>query len=159
MGSLSVRDDLNGGDQEAALKDLLSSVGDLEDVDPNEVWFRRAKLPQAPGPDANFSRLLQLPPPGLACDLLPHQIAGLAWLKKRESADLPLKPDGAKAEKPAEEGEELTELKMPERDPKKEAAAAAAKKKQKKKAGAQTEKFGGILADDMGLGKTVQMSA
>lgn len=48
---------------------------------------------------------------------------------------------------------------MPERDPKKEAAAAAAKKKQKKKAGAQTEKFGGILADDMGLGKTVQMSA
>ncbi|KWU44780.1 hypothetical protein RHOSPDRAFT_17334 [Rhodotorula sp. JG-1b] len=84
MGSLSVRDDLNGGDQEAALKDLLSSVGDLEDVDPNE---------------------------------------------------------------------------MPERDPKKEAAAAAAKKKQKKKAGAQTEKFGGILADDMGLGKTVQMIA
>ena len=157
MGSLSVRDDLNGGDQEAALKDLLSSVGDLEDVDPNEVWLRRVKLPQAPGPNAIFS--LQLPPPGLACDLLAHQIAGLAWLKKRESADSPLKPDGAKAEGPAEDGEELTELKMPERDPKKEAAAAAAKKKQKKKAGAQTEKFGGILADDMGLGKTVQMSA
>lgn len=47
---------------------------------------------------------------------------------------------------------------MPERDPKKEAAAAKKKEKQKK-AGAQTEKFGGILADDMGLGKTVQMSA
>ncbi|KAG0655682.1 hypothetical protein C6P46_000771 [Rhodotorula mucilaginosa] len=135
MGSLSVRDDLNGGDQEAALKDLLSSVGELEDVDPNE-----------------------LPPPGLACDLLPHQIAGLAWLKKRESTDSPLKSDGAKAEDPAEDGEELTELKMPERDPKKEAAAAKKQKKQKK-AGAQTEKFGGILADDMGLGKTVQMIA
>jgi SNF2 family DNA or RNA helicase len=108
------------------------------------------------GPDAIYS--LQLPPPGLACDLLPHQIAGLAWLKKRESTDSPLKSDGAKAEDPAEDGEELTELKMPERDPKKEAAAAKKQKKQKK-AGAQTEKFGGILADDMGLGKTVQMSA
>lgn len=43
MGSLSVRDDLNGGDQEAALKDLLSSVGELEDVDPNEVWLDGTK--------------------------------------------------------------------------------------------------------------------
>ena len=43
MGSLSVRDDLNGGDQEAALKDLLSSVGDLEDVDPNEVCVAQSQ--------------------------------------------------------------------------------------------------------------------
>ncbi|GAA5993647.1 hypothetical protein JCM10908_000659 [Rhodotorula pacifica] len=136
MGSLSVRDDLNGGDQEAALKELLSSVGDLGEVDPNEP-----------------------PPPGLVCDLLPHQIAGLAWLKKREWALSDAKADavqgnGGKAED-VKEGEELTELKMPERDPKKEAAAA----KKKAKVAAQTERFGGILADDMGLGKTVQMIA
>lgn len=120
----------------------------------------RANFSQAPAADTPPSPVLQLPPPGLACDLLPHQIAGLAWLKKRESADSPLNPEpgGTKAGEQAEEGEELTELKMPERDPKKEAAAAKKKEKQKK-AGAQTEKFGGILADDMGLGKTVQMSA
>jgi septal ring factor EnvC (AmiA/AmiB activator) len=41
-----------------------------------------------------------------------------------------------------------------ERKRTKKEAAAAKKQKKQKKAGAQTEKFGGILADDMGLGKT-----
>lgn len=41
MGSLSVRDDLNGRDQEAALKDLLSEVGDLGEVDTDVVGGRR----------------------------------------------------------------------------------------------------------------------
>lgn len=40
MGSLSVRDDLNGGDQEAALKDLLSEVADLGEVDTDVVGGR-----------------------------------------------------------------------------------------------------------------------
>ncbi|GAA5881816.1 hypothetical protein JCM3774_001289 [Rhodotorula dairenensis] len=144
MGSLSVRDDLNGGDQEAALKDLLSSVADLGEVDTDEP-----------------------PPLGLTCDLLPHQVVGLAWLKKRESVASAAQTDTAAGgeekneEGVGKEGEELTKLELPKRDPEKEAAAAAATKKQKKAKAkaAQAEKFGGILADDMGLGKTVQMIA
>lgn len=83
---------------------------------------------------------LQAPPPGLNCDLLPHQIVGLAWLKKRESCSPP------EPEPKEDEGEEL------------EAPSKIGKgpRKSKKKGGG--EKFGGILADDMGLGKTIQMS-
>lgn len=88
----------------------------------------------------------QPPPDGLTCDLLPHQIVGLAWLKKRESAG-PVEPK--------EPEEELTDLPAPSTigrdDPKKQS-------KKKKKASGSGEKFGGILADDMGLGKTIQMS-
>ncbi|BGP56497.1 hypothetical protein JCM8202v2_004118 [Rhodotorula sphaerocarpa] len=118
MGGLSVRDDLRGDGQEAALKDLLSTVADLGEADTDEA-----------------------PPPGLNCDLLPHQIVGLAWLKKRESCSPP------EPEPKEDEGEEL------------EAPSKIGKgpRKSKKKGGG--EKFGGILADDMGLGKTIQMIA
>lgn len=37
MGGLSVRDDLRGDGQEAALKDLLSTVADLGEADTDEV--------------------------------------------------------------------------------------------------------------------------
>ncbi len=138
-GGLSVRDDLRGDGQEAALKDLLSTVADLGEADTDEV----SSLDFCTADEQVAHRgmlLLQPPPPGLNCDLLPHQIVGLAWLKKRESCSPP------EPEPKEDEGDEL------------EAPSKIGKgpRKPKKKGGG--EKFGGILADDMGLGKTIQMS-
>ncbi|BGP25798.1 hypothetical protein JCM10295v2_004735 [Rhodotorula toruloides] len=62
MQDLDVNDDASSKDQESALKELVSSTIDMENVD-----------------------ISSGPPPGLKCTLLPHQVQGLHWLKDRES--------------------------------------------------------------------------
>ncbi|GAA5878782.1 hypothetical protein JCM1840_007244 [Sporobolomyces johnsonii] len=61
MKDMDLRDDLAPKDQEAALKELVSSSLDMSNVDTSEAL-----------------------PAGLKCQLLPHQILGLHWLKDRE---------------------------------------------------------------------------
>ncbi|BGP09358.1 hypothetical protein JCM10049v2_005224 [Rhodotorula toruloides] len=62
MQDLDVNDDASPKDQESALKDLVSSTIDMDNVDTSSG-----------------------PPAGLKCTLLPHQVQGLHWLKDRES--------------------------------------------------------------------------
>ncbi|GAA5967015.1 hypothetical protein JCM21900_002355 [Sporobolomyces salmonicolor] len=61
LKDMDLRDDLVPKDQEAALKELVSSSLDMSNVDTSEAL-----------------------PAGLKCQLLPHQILGLHWLKDRE---------------------------------------------------------------------------
>ncbi|EGU11306.1 DNA repair protein rad5 [Rhodotorula toruloides ATCC 204091] len=62
MQDLDVNDDASPKDQESALKELVSSTIDMDNVDTSSG-----------------------PPAGLKCTLLPHQVQGLHWLKDRES--------------------------------------------------------------------------
>ncbi|GAA5999550.1 DEAD/DEAH box helicase [Rhodotorula paludigena] len=61
MKGLNVEDGGSKEDQEAALKELVSSTIDMSNVDTS--WG---------------------PPPGLKCTLLPHQVQGVHWLRDRE---------------------------------------------------------------------------